>query len=235
MPLPLELIVRVIGVVSVRPPPVPVTVTVTVPVAAVALAVSVRVELPAPVILVGLKPAVTPEGNPLAERAIALSNPPDTVLVIVLLPVLPWTTVSVVGLAESVKPGATPLVMVKLINVVSVSPPPVPVTVMVAVPTVAELLAVNVKVEEPAPPEMLDGLKLAVTPLGSPLAERTTELLNPPTAVLVITEVPELPSCTLNEEGLAEREKLGLLPPVIVRFTAVEFFRLPLVPRMPIR
>jgi hypothetical protein len=60
-----------------------------VPVVAVPLAVKVRVELPAPAMLAGLKLAVTPEGKPLAERAIVPLNPPATVLVTVVLPLLP--------------------------------------------------------------------------------------------------------------------------------------------------
>jgi hypothetical protein len=71
--------------------------------------------------------------------------------------------------------------------------------------------------------------------VGNPLAESATLLLNPPTAVLVMAELPEFPCCTVNEAGLAEREKLGFVPPVTVRSTAVEFLRLPLVPRIPIR
>jgi hypothetical protein len=39
--------------------------------------------------LVGLKAAVTPEGSPAAESAIALLNPPETVLLMVLVAVPP--------------------------------------------------------------------------------------------------------------------------------------------------
>jgi len=62
-----------------------------VPAAALLLAVRVSVEVPDPgaAMLVGLKPAVTPEGMPLAERATALLNPPETAEVIVDVPLLP--------------------------------------------------------------------------------------------------------------------------------------------------
>ena len=75
------------------------------PVAAVDATVSVTVEVPAPVIEVGLKPTVTPVGWPLADSAMAESNPPVTVLVMVLLPELPCTTETDEGEADRLKPG----------------------------------------------------------------------------------------------------------------------------------
>ena len=74
---------------------------------AVALAVKVRVELPLPgaAIEVGLKLAVTPEGRPEADNAIAELKPPLTVVEIVLLPELPWATDKLVGEALKVKLG----------------------------------------------------------------------------------------------------------------------------------
>jgi hypothetical protein len=161
---------------------------------------------------------------------ITLLNPPDTVLVMVLVPALPCTMVSAAGLAESVKPGVAPLVIVRLIEVVSISPPPVPLTVTVDVPTAAELPAVSVNVEDPAPPEMLAGLKLAVTPVGNPLADRATALLNPPVTVLVIVDVPAVLCFTLNEAGLAESVKPGATPLVTVKLTEVLSVSPPPVP-----
>ena len=65
----------------------------------------------------------------------------------------------------------TGLVTVRAMVAVWLSVPLVPVTVMVADPSVAVLEAVNVKVLV----EVVDaGLKLAVTPAGSPLAARAT-------------------------------------------------------------
>jgi hypothetical protein len=62
------------------------------------------------------------------------------------------------------------------------------------VPVVAELLTVNVRVDEPEPgAAMLVGLNAAVTPVGKPLAERATALLNPPETADVIVDVPPLP------------------------------------------
>jgi len=60
-------------------------------------------------------------------------------------------------------------------------PPPLAFTVIVDVPTVAVLLALKVSVELPEPGAAIDvGLKAAVTPAGSPLAESETAELKPP-------------------------------------------------------
>jgi len=87
-------------------------------------------------------------------------------------------------LAESanVGGGAT----VRLMVVVSLTLPEVPVTVTVAEPTAAVTLAVRVKVLV----EVAGfGLKSAVTPLGKPEAEKLTLLLKPLAGVIVIVLV----------------------------------------------
>src|SRR5260221_6064529 len=90
-------------------PEVPVTVTVEVPMVAVAEAVRVRVELVLPlaggVTEAGANEAVTPLGRPEAESATAELNPLRLVTVIVLVPLLPWTTLRLVGEAETEKSG----------------------------------------------------------------------------------------------------------------------------------
>jgi hypothetical protein len=98
-----ELTVSETVVVAVRLPEVPVIVTVADPVVAVLLAVNVTVL----VLVVGFVPnvAVTPLGKPDAARVTLPVNPPTSVTVIVLLPVLPWVTLTLVGEAESVKLG----------------------------------------------------------------------------------------------------------------------------------
>jgi len=95
--------VRLTVVVCVSVPDVPVIVTVEVPVVAVALAVSVN-EL-VPVVLTGLNEAVTPLGRPDADKLTLPVKPPEGLTVIVLLPLLPCVTVTVVGEAESEKLG----------------------------------------------------------------------------------------------------------------------------------
>ena len=97
--------VRATVVVCVRVPLVPVTVIVYVPVVVLEATVKVRVELPAPVMDVGLKPAVTPVGRPDAVKVIAEPKPFTMVLVIVDVPLLPCTTETEVGEAERLKLG----------------------------------------------------------------------------------------------------------------------------------
>lgn len=97
------LTVSEIVVVWVRVPDVPVIVTVDVPVVAVELAVSVRTLLE----VAGFvpKPAVTPAGNPEAESVTLPLNPPEGVIVIVLLPLVPCVTLKLAGEADNVKFG----------------------------------------------------------------------------------------------------------------------------------
>jgi len=90
--------VRETVVVFVKLPDEPVTVTVTVPVAAVLLAVSVKVLLLA--VLLGLNDAVTPLGRPDADKLTPPLKPLNGVIVIVLVPVVPWMTVRLLGEAE---------------------------------------------------------------------------------------------------------------------------------------
>ena len=70
------------------PPPVPVTVIGYVPVAVLDPTAIVIVELPPPgaAIVLGLKLIVVPLGAPVADKLIALLNPPLTVVVIVDVP-----------------------------------------------------------------------------------------------------------------------------------------------------
>jgi hypothetical protein len=90
-------------VVALRLPEVPVIVTVAAPVVAVLLAVRVSVLVE----VAGLVPnvAVTPLGNPEAASVTLPENPPTSVTVIVLVPLLPCVTVTLLGEAESVKLG----------------------------------------------------------------------------------------------------------------------------------
>jgi hypothetical protein len=96
--------VSVTVAVCVIPPPVPVTVIVDVPAAAVEATVKVNLDEPEPgaAMEAGLKAAVTPVGSPEADNATAESNPPETAVVRVELPLLPWTTETAVGEAVSV-------------------------------------------------------------------------------------------------------------------------------------
>jgi len=90
-------------VVAVKLPDVPVMVTVAFPVVAVLLAVRVSVLVE----LVGfaLNAAVTPLGRPEAARVTLPENPPRSVTVIVLVPLLPWVMVRLLGEEARVKLG----------------------------------------------------------------------------------------------------------------------------------
>src|ERR1700690_505257 len=125
----------------------------------------VIVDVPEPGALmdVGLKPTVTPAGWPLAVKAIAELKPPETVVVIVDVPLLPCTTETAVGEAEMVKLGLATAVTVSETKVVSVVLPEVPVTVMLYVPVTVFEATVIVMVEVPAPVIEV-GLKPTVTP-----------------------------------------------------------------------
>jgi hypothetical protein len=96
--------------------------------------------------------------------------------------------------------------IVKLIVVVWVSVPDVPVTVMVLVPVVAVLLAVNVRT-------LVDVVGFtpneAVTPLGKADVERLTEPVKPFWSVTVMVLFPLVPCFTVKLDGEAESEKLG--------------------------
>jgi len=181
-----RLTVRAMVVDAVRLPEVPVTVTVAVPVVAVLEAVSVsRLE---PVVGFVPKLAVTPAGRPVAARVTLPVKPFAPVTVMVLVSVLPWTTDCDVEVGASVKLGGTLTVRVMVVDAVRL--PEVPVIVMVAGPVVAVLLAVSVRTLDP-----LVGLvtKLAVTPLGRPVAASVMLPVNPFTPVSVMVSVALLP------------------------------------------
>ena len=92
-------------VVSVVLPEVPLTVRGYVPVTVDEATVIVIVEVPFPVIEDGLKPMVTPEGWPEADKETAELKPPVTVLVMVELPEFPCAIETDAGEAERLKPG----------------------------------------------------------------------------------------------------------------------------------
>jgi hypothetical protein len=87
----------------VKLPEVPVMVRLTVPVLAVLLAVRVKVLVL--VALLGLNDAVTPVGKPEADKLTLLLNPFWGVIVIVLVPLAPRTTVKTLGDADNAKLG----------------------------------------------------------------------------------------------------------------------------------
>ena len=89
--------------------------------------------------------------------------------------------------------------------VVCVSVPLVPVTVILAVPVVAVLDAVNLIVLVVA---VEVGLKLAVIPAGRPLKLSATLPLNPPVGATVIVLLADPPCATVAL--VADKEKSGV-------------------------
>jgi hypothetical protein len=214
-------------VVWVTPPLLPVMVIVWFPSPALLPTVSVIVEIPAPANIVGLKLTVTPVGWPVADKVMALLKPPEIAVVIVEVPELPLATLIDVGAALMVKLGVVP-VTVRETVVVSAVLPEVPITVMLYVPVTVDEPTVIVMVEVPAPVIEV-GLKLTVTPVGWPVADKVMAELKPPVAALLIVEPPELPCATETEAGAALMVKLGVVP-VTVRETVVVSVVLPEVP-----
>src|SRR5690348_571906 len=96
------------------------------------------------------------------------------------------------GEAEGGRSGGGVGLTVREITVVLCKLPEAPVMMRVAVPVVAELPAVRVRV---LPLVAGLGVKLAVTPLGKPEADSVTLPLNPFCGVTVMLLVP-LPPCT---------------------------------------
>ena len=203
------LTVRLMVVVCVKLPDTPVIAMLPVPSVALLFAVRVRVlELFAGF---GLKEAITPLGNPDADRLTPPLKPFAGVIVIALWPLEPCVTVTLLGEVEREKSGCgegADEFTVRLIVVVCVKLPDTPVTVTVAVPTVAVLLAASVKVLEP-----VAGLELKeeVTPLGRPDADRLTLLLKPLEALIVIVLLPLAPCVIVRLLGEADKEKSGWL------------------------
>jgi hypothetical protein len=74
------------------------------------------------------------------------------------------------------------------------------------------LAVVTVRVEEPDPPLIEAGLKLAFAPEGKLVALRATVPLNPFCAATVTVYVALLPGATLRELGVAEVVKSGVPP-----------------------
>ena len=194
--------VRAIEVVVVNAPELPPMVTVDVPRVAEPLAVNVSTL--APVAGFGLNEAVTPLGDPVANRFTLPVNPYRSVTVIPVVLEAPWAKVTEDGEAPRAKLGAELIVRASV--VVAFNSSEVPVMVTVAVPVVAESLAVSVSALAPVAGL---GLKDAVTPLGSPVAVRVTPPVKPLSAFTVTVDVLELPWMTVKEVGAALRVKPG--------------------------
>lgn len=193
-----------------------------------------KVSVLVPVAGFGLKVANTPGGGFSTNKKTELLKPPSGVILIVVAAVDPGLTLRLLGEADSRKSGCdgggAGEFTVRLMVVVLVRLPDVPVMVMLPVPTVAVLLAASVKVLGPVAGL---GLKEDVTPVGKPEAERETLPLKPFVPVMVIVLLPFDPCVTLRLLGEAEREKSGCgggAVPVTVSLMVVVCVKLPDVP-----
>ena len=191
-------------VVFVKLPEIPVMVTVTVPVVAAPVAVSVK--LLAAVVGLVLNDGVTPLGSPEADKLTLPLKLFCGVTEMVLVPLAPCMTLRVLGEAERAKFGTRTAVTVRLMVVVFVKLPEIPVMVTVTVPVVAVPVAVSVNVLE-----AVAGLALnnGVTPLGSPEADKLTPLLKPFCGVTEMVLVPLAPCIIVKLLGDADRVKFG--------------------------
>ncbi len=106
--------------------------------------------------------------------------------------------------------------------------PFLPFMVIVWSPSAALSPTLTIMVEVPAP-VTISGLKLTVTPVGWPLANKVMALSKPLKTAVVIVKVPELPLAMLIDEGAALTVKLGVAA-VTVRETVVVSLVLPEVP-----
>ena len=89
-------------------------------------------------------------------------------------------------------------------------------------PVVVDAATRMVIVEVPSPGAAIDvGLKLTVTPLGAPEADREIAEANPLAMVLVIVDVPLEPCGTMTEVGEAARVKPG--GGVTIKLNVAEF------------
>ena len=106
--------------------------------------------------------------------------------------------------------------------------PLVPVTVMVRAPVVARRLTVMVMVDDPAPVIEV-GLKLVVTRLPCPDADREIAELNPPVTPVLTVTWPDVPRLTVIDVGAALIENPAEVL-VTVSVTVVVCVVLPEVP-----
>ena len=117
-------------------------------------------------------------------------------------------TVTLGGAAARVKLGVCVAFTVNAIEVVRVSPPPLPLTMTVAAPKVAVLEAARVKTA--VAPVVEVGLNVAVTPVGRPVAVNATPPVKPPVRVMLIVLVAVALLAIVKLVGLRASEKFGV-------------------------
>ena len=193
---------------------VPVTVIGYVPGVVVASTLNVSVELVPVVTEDGLRLVLVPDGAPVAVSEIVSAAPLVMAVEIVEVPEPPWAIETLVGFALIEKSFATGAVTVSVTVVPCVALVPVPVIVTGYVP--GAVLASTVKVSVELVPEVIGlGLKAAVVPAGTPVAERLTLCAEPLVVTVEIVDVA-VPPCaaeTLDGFALIEKSFGGGVPP----------------------
>jgi len=179
----------------------PVTVSVNVPVAAAAVVAMVSVE-PSPAVTdAGSNVALAPEGRPLADRLTVRAVPDATCVLTANVVLDPASTDWLGGPALMEKSSIAAAVTVRLAAVECVAGGELywPVIVKPKVPTAAVVVVDTVSVE--LCPAVTDvGLKLALAPEGSPVAERPIGRADPAVAC-VVTEYVVVEPCTIVRLG----------------------------------
>lgn len=104
-----------------------------------------------------------------------------------------------------------------------VLPPPVPVTVTVWFPLGAPSRTVIAIIDVPEPGTGIEeGLKVTITSLGTPIADKEMAESKPLPAEVVMVELPEPPHFRLSKLGDAPRVKSPTPPPPPVVVTVKE-------------
>jgi hypothetical protein len=168
----------------------------------------------------GLNAAVTPVGNPEAEKLTELLKPFTPVTPMASLTELPGATLTLPALGDNVKEA--PAVITRFTVVDAVALPDVPVMVSVYLPTAVLIDGKTTSVVPVNPPD---------EPLGSPDTDRLTEPVKPLAGITLMTSVPPTfcGSVRVAEDGV----RLNAVDaPVTVNLTLVVAVRLPDVPVM---
>jgi hypothetical protein len=185
-------------------PLVPVIVIEESPKATALVAVSVSVEV-FPVVLLGLKLAVTPEGSPVTLIAIEPLNPELRASVTSMALLAPGTSTCGLGLATTAKlpVGCTVTVTKRL----RTNTPSTAVIWTLKLPSGVPVLVVTVIVEEPA--VVLLGLNPILTPLGGVDALSVTGVESPPENTSDTVNCTAPPGATVCNPGLTLISRSG--------------------------
>lgn len=189
-----------------REPLVPVIVSVEVLAGALDATASFSALAAAPLMLAGVKVAVTPVGSPLTDRATAALKPFCGGAVTLKDAEAPSMIDKEVEAAERVNVGTT---TTSETFTVALSEPLVPVIVSVEVPAAAPDATVSFSALAVVP-LMLVGVKVAVTPLGSPATDRATAELKPFCGGAVTLKDAEAPVTIDKDVEAAERVNVGI-------------------------